>query len=120
VVSLCLRRERQTAAALNAASTRFVPRAFSTLRLFLLICVLFFTLDVIGMIDMRSWLEGQVGLAVTKALISVGLILTVAFGIWLALTSFVDYKLNPEYGAVPTSRETTLLTLLRKRGDHLR
>lgn len=91
----------------------FVPRAFSTLRLFLLICVLFFTLDVIGMIDMRSWLEGQVGLAVTKALISVGLILTVAFGIWLALTSFVDYKLNPEYGAVPTSRETTLLTLLR-------
>ena len=91
----------------------FVPRAFSALRLFLLICVLFFTLDVIGTIDMRSWLEGQVGLAVTKALISVGLILTVAFGIWLALTSFVDYKLNPEYGAVPTSRETTLLTLLR-------
>lgn len=91
----------------------FVPRAFSALRLFLLVCVLFFTLDVIGTIDMRSWLEGQVGLAVTKALISVGLILTVAFGIWLALTSFVDYKLNPEYGAVPTSRETTLLTLLR-------
>ena len=91
----------------------FVPRAFSALRLFLLVCVLFFTLDVIGTIDMRSWLEGQVGLAMTKALISVGLILTVAFGIWLALTSFVDYKLNPEYGAVPTSRETTLLTLLR-------
>ena len=91
----------------------FVPRAFSALRLFLLVCVLFFTLDVIGTIDMRSWLEGQVGLAMTKALISVGLILTVAFAIWLALTSFVDYKLNPEYGAVPTSRETTLLTLLR-------
>jgi small-conductance mechanosensitive channel len=91
----------------------FVPRAFSLLRLVLLAFVLLFTLDVIGMIDMRGWLESQVGLALTTALISVGLILTVSFGVWLALTSFVDYKLNPEYGAVPTSRETTLLTLLR-------
>jgi small-conductance mechanosensitive channel len=79
----------------------------------LLICVLMFTLDVIGMIDLKGWLESQIGLAMTTALISVGAILTVAFAIWLALTSFVDYKLNPEYGAVPTSRETTLLTLMR-------
>ncbi|WP_341233589.1 mechanosensitive ion channel domain-containing protein [uncultured Sulfitobacter sp.] len=91
----------------------FVPRAFSALRLILLICVLMFALDVIGMIDMKGWLESKFGLAVTTALISVGLILTVAFGIWLALTSFVDYKLNPEYGAVPTSRETTLWGLMR-------
>lgn len=92
---------------------RFVPRAFSALRLILLVLVLMFTLDVIGMIDMRGWLESQVGLSVTTAIISVGLILFVAFAIWLALTSFVDYKLNPEYGAIPSSRETTLLTLLR-------
>nr|WP_157044662.1 mechanosensitive ion channel domain-containing protein [Roseobacter sp. GAI101] len=91
----------------------FVPRAFSLLRLALLVGVLVFTLDVIGMIDVRSWLESQVGLAFTAAIISVGLILTVAFGLWLALTSFVDYKLNPEFGGIPSSRETTLLTLLR-------
>ncbi|MBW4963597.1 mechanosensitive ion channel domain-containing protein [Sulfitobacter sp. CW3] len=91
----------------------FVPRAFSALRLILLICVLMFALDVIGMIDMKGWLESKFGLAVTTALVSVGVILTVAFGIWLALTSFVDYKLNPEYGAVPTSRETTLWGLMR-------
>jgi small-conductance mechanosensitive channel len=92
---------------------KFVPRAFGLLRLFLLICVLFFTLDVIGSIDLGSWLESQVGLAVTAAIFSVTLILLVSFGIWLGLTSFVDYKLNPEYGQVPTSRETTLLSLLR-------
>ncbi len=91
----------------------FVPRAFSLLRLILLICVLVFTLDVIGMLDIKGWLESQIGLAMTTALISVGIILTVSFGVWLALTSFVDYKLNPEYGAVPTSREMTLLTLMR-------
>ncbi len=91
----------------------FVPRAFGLMRLFLLVCVLFFTLDVMGTIDMRSWLESQVGLAVTAAIFSVAMILIVAFAIWLGVTSFVDYKLNPEYGNVPTSRETTLLTLLR-------
>lgn len=91
----------------------FVPRVFAALRLALLFVVFIFALDVIGMVDIRAWLEGQVGLAVTAAIISVALILLVAFGLWLALTSFVDYKLNPEYGQVPTSRETTLLTLLR-------
>jgi small-conductance mechanosensitive channel len=65
------------------------------------------------MTDMRGWLESQIGLAVTAAIVSVSVILIVAFAIWLGLTSFVDYKLNPEFGAVATSRETTLLTLLR-------
>ncbi len=92
---------------------RFVPRAFGLLRLAILLVVFMFTLDVIGAIDMRGWLESQVGLQVTTTIISLALILTVAFGLWLALTSFVDFKLNPEYGHAPTSRETTLLTLLR-------
>ena len=92
---------------------RFVPRAFSTLRLIILAVVMLFVLDVIGMIDMRAWLESQFGLQVTTSLISVAMILTVAFLLWLAITSFVDYRLSPEYGGVPTPRETTLLTLFR-------
>ena len=92
---------------------RFVPRAFSLMRLVILFFVLMFTLDIIGIMDMRGWLESQVGLQVTTTILSLSLILLVSFGLWLALTSFVDFKLNPEYGAVPTSRETTLLTLLR-------
>ena len=92
---------------------RFVPRAFGLLRLLLLALVLIFSLDVVGFFDMRAWLESQVGLAFTGTLISVSLILLCAFVLWLALTSFVDYRLNPEFGAVPTARETTLLTLMR-------
>lgn len=92
---------------------RFVPRAFGTLRLIILALVMFFVLDVIGMIDMRAWLESRLGLQVTASIISVAMILVVSFALWLALTSFVDYRLNPEYGGVPTSREKTLLTLLR-------
>ena len=92
---------------------RFVPQAFGLLRLSLLVFVFVFSLDVIGIIDMRAWLESQVGLAVTTTVISVSVLLLVAFALWLALTSFVDYRLNPEFGAVPTARETTLLTLMR-------
>ena len=92
---------------------RFVPRAFGTLRFIILAIVMFFVLDVIGMIDLRAWLESRLGLQVTTSIISIAMILSVSFVLWLALTSFVDYRLNPEYGAVPTSRETTLLTLMR-------
>jgi small-conductance mechanosensitive channel len=92
---------------------RFVPRAFGFLRLALLGFVLLFSLDVMGLLDLRGWLESQLGIAVTGTILSVSVILLVSFALWLALTSFVDYKLNPEYGGVPTARETTLLTLLR-------
>jgi small-conductance mechanosensitive channel len=92
---------------------RFVPRAFSTIRLAILAVVMLFVLDVIGMIDMRAWMESQFGLQITTSIISVTMILSAAFMLWLATTSFVDYRLNPEYGAVPTSRETTLLSLFR-------
>lgn len=92
---------------------RFVPKAFGLVRLGLLAVVLFVSLDVIGLVNVRAWLESQVGLAITAKIVSVTLILLVSFVIWLALTSFVDYKLNPEYGGVPTARETTLLTLMR-------
>jgi len=92
---------------------RFVPPAFGIIRLAILLVVLFFTLDVIGMIDVRGWLESQVGLQVATSIISVTLILIVAFALWLSMTSFVDFRLNPEYGKVATSREVTLLSLLR-------
>ncbi|MEM6465633.1 MAG: mechanosensitive ion channel domain-containing protein, partial [Pseudomonadota bacterium] len=32
---------------------------------------------------------------------------------WLALTSWVDFRLNPNFGGVPSAREITLLSLLR-------
>ncbi|MGR3698607.1 MAG: mechanosensitive ion channel domain-containing protein, partial [Roseovarius sp.] len=53
------------------------------------------------------------GLRLTGMILSVSLVLLVAFCLWLALTSWVDYRLNPEFGKVATAREETLLTLLR-------
>lgn len=92
------------------------PRALRALRLVLLSVVALFIFDIIGLLDMRAWLESQVGLQFTGTLISVALILLIAVLISLAFTSWIDYQLNPEYGSVPTAREVTLLTLFRNAG----
>tara|TARA_R110002124_G_scaffold233235_5_gene398331 strand:+ start:21735 stop:24182 length:2448 start_codon:yes stop_codon:yes gene_type:complete len=92
---------------------RFVPRALSVLRLVILAVVVFVALNVLGMIDLRGWMASQFGIRMTSTIFSVAAVLAVAFILWLALTSWVDYRLNPEYGQVATARERTLLSLLR-------
>ena len=90
-----------------------VPKLLFVLRYAVAAVVILFVLGIIGIIDYGTWLSSEAGLGFSSALVSVFFILLVAYGIWLAMTSWVDYRLNPDYGSVPTSRETTLLTLLR-------
>jgi moderate conductance mechanosensitive channel len=91
----------------------FVPRALFVLRLFVLLAVVAYALDALGIVDVGLWLKGETGSWLTATLVSVVLILLLSFALWLALTSWVDYRLNPEWGSAPTSRESTLLSLLR-------
>jgi len=70
-------------------------------------------LNAISLIDLRGWMASQIGLRLTGTIFSVGAVLLVAFVIWVAMTSWVDYRLNPEFGTVATAREKTLLTLAR-------
>ncbi|OWZ89256.1 hypothetical protein B9J07_34210 [Sinorhizobium sp. LM21] len=90
-----------------------VPRLLTLLRTVILATVLGFVLTAIGIFDMAALVQSRLGLAFTGALASVLVIVLVAYLCWLALTSWVDYRLNPAFGTVATSRETTLLTLLR-------
>ncbi|MBN8294317.1 mechanosensitive ion channel [Rhodobacter sp. NTK016B] len=91
----------------------FVPKALFVLRLAIFVVVFAFALNAISVIDMRSWLASQIGLRLTSVLFSVAGVLLMAFILWVALTSWVDYRLNPEFGTIATARERTLLTLLR-------
>ena len=99
--------------ALETRLNRLAPLALSGIRLLILTCVLLFALHTIGAIDMRSWLESQVGVTVTGRLISVALLLAGAILVWLAVSSWIDYRLNPDFGSVPSTREQTLLALAR-------
>jgi len=91
----------------------FVPKILTVLRALIFVAVVLLAINAIGLIDLRAWMVSQFGLRLTGTILSVAAVLLVAFGIWLALTSWVDYRLNPEFGKVATAREQTLLTLLR-------
>ncbi len=91
----------------------FVPKTLFLLRLVILLAVVGYTENVLGLYDMHGWLNGAVGAWLTGTALSVALVLLVSFAIWIAMTSWVDYRLNPDYGKVPTARESTLLTLMR-------
>lgn len=91
----------------------FVPQFLIGLRLVLLLATVALILDVVGLFDSSHWLSTPTGLALLGTTASVVAILAVAFALWLALTSWVEYRLNPDVGTIPTAREQTLLTLLR-------
>lgn len=91
----------------------FVPKFLTALRIVIFAVVLFFVLDTLNFLDIRGWLQSQVGITTTAAIVSVFFILVFAFAAWLAMNSWVDYRLNPDFGRPASSREQTLLTLLR-------
>ncbi len=91
----------------------FVPKALAVARAFIVLAVAAFTLDATGLLDVGGWLSGERGARLSSGLVSVALILVLAFAVWVAFASWVDYRLNPDFGTAPTSREKTLLSLLR-------
>jgi small conductance mechanosensitive channel len=99
--------------ALEGRLNAFVPKALFVLRALVLFGVIFFAMSAVGLFDLSAWSSGEGGRRAASTFASVTIMLLVGFGLWLALVSWVDYRLNPDFGTVPTSREQTLLTLLR-------
>lgn len=95
---------------------RFVPAILLAIKAIVFAFVAITLADVVGLFDISGWLQTQVGAQATASIISTLLILAVAFMVWLAMSSWIDYRLNPEVGKVPTSREITLLSLFRNAG----
>lgn len=91
----------------------FVPRVLKALRTVMFIVVFAVILDVFGLFDAVYWLSTDTGALVLTSAVSVILITTVAFAMWLVLSSWVEFRLNPDFGRPATAREKTLLTLLR-------
>ncbi|MGK7651150.1 mechanosensitive ion channel domain-containing protein [Roseovarius sp. B08] len=88
-------------------------RVIQVVRIFIVIGVLAFALDAIGLWDISGFMRSEFGVRAAGAIVSIAFILLTGAILWLALVSWVDYRLNPEFGTAPTSREITLLTLLR-------
>ncbi|MEM6973393.1 MAG: mechanosensitive ion channel domain-containing protein [Pseudomonadota bacterium] len=94
----------------------FVPLFLKIIRFVILVTVIAFATSIVGLFDLRAWLDGELGGDATATLISVFIMLLTAFAIWLAMTSWVDFRLTPRWDRSPTAREQTLLTLLKNAG----
>ncbi|WP_316015907.1 mechanosensitive ion channel domain-containing protein [Roseobacter sp. HKCCA0434] len=104
---------RQRLPLLERRLNSFVPLVLKGLRILLIVVVAFVVADILGLVNFVGWVGSDVGGRVVGAAISVFLILIVAFALWLVFSSWVEFRLNPDFGKQPTARETTLLTLLR-------
>lgn len=91
----------------------FLVRFLGVLRFLLTIATIGFAIDIAGLYDVGGWFARRFGEDFASATASVMIIVVMAFLLWLAMASWVDYRLNPDRAEAATSREQTLLTLMR-------
>jgi small conductance mechanosensitive channel len=91
----------------------FLKGLLAALRLLVVLVTLSTALHVAGAANVPQFLQSVFGRDLGTALLSVTIIVVVSFLLWLALASWVDYRINPGRAVAATARETTLLTLLR-------
>lgn len=91
----------------------FVPNILKVVRVVAFILVVAAVLDAWGVAAVGEWITSPTGQAFVAAVLSAAAIVVVAWLAWLAMSSWVEYRLNPNIGKVATARERTLLQLLR-------
>ncbi len=91
----------------------FVPTVLKVVRPLVGLVVVMLVLQAWALFNFVGWLGSEPGRILVSRLFSVALITVFAFLIWLAISSWVEYRLNPNYGRAFTARERTLLALLR-------
>jgi moderate conductance mechanosensitive channel len=104
---------RETLPLLEDRLNAFVPNILKVIRILVALAVVIAIAQAWQVMDFAGWTATEVGRDLTGRVISAALVVLIALGIWLGVSSFVEYRLNPEVGRVPTARERTLLALFR-------
>ncbi len=104
---------RQRLPLLEQRLNAFVPNMLQVVRLVVLAAILFAIAQAWQIADVAGWLAAEAGQRTIAMVVSIVLILAIGGMIYLAVSSWVEYRLNPNYGTVPTARERTLLSLFR-------
>jgi moderate conductance mechanosensitive channel len=91
----------------------YVPMILKVIRLLVIFFVLVAIFQAWQIVNFFGWAATEVGRDLTGRVISAALVVLIAIGVWIAVSSFIEYRLNPEVGHVPTARERTLLSLFR-------
>jgi small conductance mechanosensitive channel len=91
----------------------FIPNALTIIRVLVVIVVLGFIMEAWGLFDLRGWAATDVGRSIVGGTIGAGTVVLLGFAAFLGVSSWIEYRLNPNFGKVPTARERTLLSLFR-------
>lgn len=99
--------------ALEGRLNAFVPAILKVVRIVVLVVVLLAIAQSWALLDLLGWLSTEAGSRFATSTITAAIIVLVGVGVYLAVSSWIEYRLNPEFGHVPTAREKTLLALFR-------
>jgi small conductance mechanosensitive channel len=91
----------------------FIPNALTIIRVLVVIIVLAFIMEAWSLFDLRGWTTTEVGRSIVGGTIGAGTVIILGFAAFLGVSSWIEYRLNPNFGSVPTARERTLLSLFR-------
>lgn len=104
---------KKTLPLLEARLNMMVPLFFRAMRMLLVAIVVAVLLQSWGVIDLIAWFQSDGGTEAVGRILSAAIILLAAGGIWLAASSWVEYRLNPSLGRITNARTRTLLSLFR-------
>jgi len=91
----------------------FVPTVMQVVRWMVIAGVVLAIAQAWSLFDFGGWISSEEGQAVAGSVISAALIVLVCMALYVAVSSWVEYRLNPNFGKTPTAREKTLLGLFR-------
>ena len=104
---------KRTLPLLEARLNMMVPMFFRAVRMLVVIAVGAVVLQSWGVINIIAWFESDSGTDMIGRILSALIILLLAGAVWLAASSWVEYRLNPTLGRITNARTRTLLSLFR-------
>ena len=104
---------KKTLPLLEARLNMMVPMFFRAVRMLLVAVVVAVLLQSWGVVNLIAWFQSDGGTDAIGRILSAAIILLAAGGIWLAASSWVEYRLNPSLGRITNARTRTLLSLFR-------
>lgn len=104
---------RQRLPLLERRLNAFIPAILKVVRIAVLLLVLLVVAQSWALFDFLGWLGTEIGARVAQSVVTAAIIVLLGLALFVAMSSWVEYRLNPEFGHVPTAREKTLLTLFR-------
>jgi small conductance mechanosensitive channel len=91
----------------------FVPAVMQFVRWMVVVGVALAIAQAWHIFNFVGWIGTENGQSTAGAIFSAVLIVLIALAVHVAMSSWIEYRLNPNFGKVPSAREKTLLGLFK-------